>query len=223
MSVVEKENALQIGVATFNKGFYISNDSGKTFTSLNSNITPYEGFIWGEDIIINNNIAYCLTASYYDKQSTLCPSEFYKIDLVNNQTQKIDLGDIVIARSLTFSKDKGLFINVIPTFHYEWFIEYDDGLWVNDNGGIYKYDQTGITKYFENNDGIFHSAFAPDGTLYAVDTYGKVFTISDETSSLFADGLFTMLKNVSFSLDGKTVYITAFGGGTYKFNLGSKK
>ena len=28
-----------------------------------------------------------------------------------------------------------------------------------------------------------------------------------------------MLKNISFSLDGKIMYITAFGGGTYKIIL----
>jgi len=31
--------------------------------------------------------------------------------------------------------------------------------------------------------------------------------------------LFTMLKNISFSRDGKIMYVTTFGGGTYKIIL----
>lgn len=222
MSVVKKENSLTFAVATFNNGFYISYDNGKTFTSISSQMESYNTFIWGEDVVIDEDIVYCLTSPYQNESWQWQPSKLYKHDLNSNTTTQINLGEIVLARSLSFNKDSGLFVNVIPTYHYEWMEEYNNGLWVNDNGGIYKVDGNIVTKYFENNDGIFHSDFAPNGDMYAVDTYGKVFVYSNSEWKNFANDLFTMLKNVSFSLDGEIVYITTFGGGTYKFNLGSK-
>ena len=69
---------------------------------------------------------------------------------------------------------------------------------------------------FANNDGIFYSTFGNDGKMYATDTYGKVFVIDDNGDRVLCEGLFNMLKNISFSLDGKIMYITTFGGGTYR-------
>jgi hypothetical protein len=52
--------------------------------------------------------------------------------------------------------------------------------------------------------------------MFAVDQYGKVFVEQNGEFKLLIDGLFNMLKNVSFSSDGKVLYVTTFGGGTYK-------
>ena len=84
-----------------------------------------------------------------------------------------------MARSLTYNKEKGLYINVIPTYSYKWFEEYDNGLWVNENGGIYHYINGSFEKIFENNDGVFYSKFSKEGKLYATDTYGKIFVIDE--------------------------------------------
>ena len=126
---------------------------------------------------------------------------------------------IVLARSLTFSKQKGLFINVIPMYEYKWYIELDNGLFANINGGIYHYDGENITLFFENEDGIFNSTFTSDGVMYATDTYGKVFVITETEGKLLVDGLFTMLKNVCFCEDENIMYVTTFGGGVYRINL----
>ena len=108
---------------------------------------------------------------------------------------------------------------MIPTNHFEWFVQWDCGSWVNDNGGIYHYDGNEITCVFENNNGIFYSAFASDGTHYATEPYGTVYAGKDGTFSVFAEGLFTQLKNISFSSDGDTMYVTTFGGGTYRMDI----
>ena len=76
-----------------------------------------------------------------------------------------------------------------------------------------------LEKIFENYDGIFYSTFSPDGKMYATDTYGKVFVIHEGKTKLLYSGLFNMLKNISFSLNGKIMYVTTFGGGTYKIRL----
>jgi len=218
MSVKQDSDQLIIAVATFNHGFYLSQDGGESFVSINSGMESVEDLIFGEDIIMTEDVIYCLTAPYL-QNGTWQPSKLYEFNISNEELKNIDLGEIVVARSLTYSPKEGLFINVIPTNYYNWFEEYNNGLWVNENGGIYHYTGGRVEKFFDNNDGIFFSTFSPDGKMYATDTYGKVFVIDNNGSRLIYDNLFTMLKNISFSLDGKIMYITTFGGGTYKIKL----
>jgi hypothetical protein len=144
------------------------------------------------------------------------PSKLYEFNMQTSTLDSIDLGNIVLARSLNYDNTKGLYVNVIPTYKYEWFEEYNNGLWVNENGGIYHLNNGVLEKVFDNSDGIFYSTFGMDGKLYATDTYGKVFVIDEQGGKVLVEGLFNMLKNISFSLDGKTMYVTCFGGGTYK-------
>ena len=215
MSIKHDRDNFIIAVATFNRGFYLSNDGGKNFISINDDMEMVEGLIYGEDIVLTDDVIYCLTAPYIDN-GTWKASKLYEYNLTKKETSSIDLGNIVLARSLTYNKDKGLFINVIPSYFYKWYEEYNDGLWENENGGIYQYKDGQIKKYFENYDGIFYSVFAEDGNLYATDTYGKVFMINENGGKVMISGLFNMLKNISFSSDEKIMYITTFGGGVYK-------
>lgn len=218
MSIIHNETTFTIAVATFNRGFYLSTDGGLTFTSLNNDIETVEGLIYGEDIVIADSSIYMLTAPYLE-WGNWKPAKLYEYNTISKITTQINLGNITLARSLTYHSEKGLFINVIPSYEGQWFVEHDGWIFVNQYGGIYHYENGEFKMYFENEDGIFHSAFADDGTLYATDTYGKVFVITEEKGELLLDGLFTMLKNVSFSNDGKILYITTFGGGTYKIPL----
>lgn len=219
MNVRDNGEALTIAVATGNRGFFISHDSGRTFTSISGGMETVDGLIWGEDIVMTEDTIYCLTAPYNCVTGSWEPAILYAYDLQTAQTERIDLGDLVIVRSLTYHPEKGLYLNVIPTNHYAWFTQWDCGSWVNDNGGIYRYDGEDITCVFANNNGIFYSAFAPDGTLYATEPYGKVYAGREGEFTLFAEGLFTQLKNISFSSDGDTMYVTTFGGGTYRMAI----
>ena len=218
MSIVQNENEFIIAIATFNRGFYLSVDGGKNFVSLNKDIEQVEGLIFGEDVVMTEEYIYCLTAPYLENGSWK-PSKLYEYDVNNNTLNTIDLGNLVLVRSLTYSKEMGLFLNVIPTYYYKWYEEYNNGFWVNENGGIYHYNDGKFEMFFENNDGIFYSTFSTDGKLYATDTYGKVFVIDDNGGRILCEGIFNMLKNISFSLDEKTLYITTFGGGVYRVKL----
>ena len=219
MSVLDNGSSLTIAIATFNRGFFISYDSGKTFTSLNKDMDTVDGLIWGEDIVLTDEHIYCLTAPYNCITGYWEPAILYDYNRQTDTLEKIDLGELVLVRSLTYDDTKGLYLNVIPSYHYEWFAELDNGFWVNDNGGIYHYDGTSLSCIFSCYNGIFHSGFAPDGTMYATEPYGKVYAGKDGVFTTFAEGLFTQLKNVSFSSDGDTLYITTFGGGTYRMAI----
>lgn len=215
MSTKHDKEQFIIAVATFNRGFYLSNDGGKNFISLNKDIEKFEGLIFGEDIILTDDSVYCLTAPYLENGAWK-PSKLYEYSIKNTAVKNIDLGNALYARSLAYNKEKGLFINVIPSYSYKWYEECNDGLWVNEHGGIYKYKDGKVEMYFENYDGIFYSTFANDGNMYATDTYGKIFMVNDQGGKLMISGLFNMLKNISFSSDEEVMYVTTFGGGVYK-------
>lgn len=218
MSVKQDENNFIIAVATFNRGFYLSEDGGETFVSINEGMQTVEGLIYGEDIVLTDDVVYCLTAPYLE-DGYWKPSKFYEYNLNNKTLTDIDLGDITLARSLTYHSEKGLFIKVIPTYEGKWFEEYNYYSWVNKCGGVYRYEDGKFKMFFENYDGIFYSVFSQDGKMYLTDTYGKVFVIDENSGRVLLDGLFNMLKNISFSSDGKIIYITTFGGGVYKVKL----
>lgn len=217
MSVAPYGDELMIAVATFNDGFYLSYDSGKTFAPINDGVESYQGMIRGTDIEIAGDDIYMLTCHYQNGGNTV-PAKLYRYSLSDGTTKQIDMGDdIVIARTITYDERKGLFINVIPDYEYQWFHDRNYGFFVNYGGGVYKLnaDDT-VSLYFSNYNGIFDSGFSPDGVLYAVEPYGNVYVETSEGFRTFADGLFTQAKNISFSPDGENVFITTFGGGTYK-------
>ena len=217
MSIKHDENQFVIAVATFNRGFYLSNDGGKNFISLNKNMDEFEGLIFGEDIVLTDDVIYCLTAPYLEN-GTWKSSRLYEYGIKNNAVKNIDLGNALYARSLSYNEEKVLFINAIPSYSYKWYEECNDGLWINEHGGIYQYKDGKVEIYFENYDGIFYSTFTKDGNMYATDTYGKIFMINDDGGKLLVSGLFNMLKNISFSLDEEVMYVTTFGGGVYKID-----
>jgi len=216
MSIYHTYNKFIIAVATFNRGFFISNDGGLTFTSISQDMDTYYELIFGEDVILQDNLVYCLTAPIQLSSTDWIPSNLYVYNITTNTTSKIDLGEITIARSLTYNKEKGLFINAIPTSYYKNVEGYNQGTYFNNKSGIYHYKNSSFYLYFENYNGIYHSAFTNNGYLYATDPFGKVFIINENGGKVLLDGLFNGLKNISFSLDEKTMYITTLGGGTYR-------
>ena len=220
MSVNKANNELIFAVATLNKGFYISYNSGKNFTSINEGVEQLEeGFILGEDVIIVDDIVYCLTASMHLGGDKWIPSKLYKYSMSTNIMESIDLGNITIARSITYDSRYGLLISIIPSYTTSYVDELGTWKYFNHYGGIYVYDGESVSKFFDNYDGIFSCGVMSNGDIYAVDTYGKIFKYDGKKWKVFYDGLFTMLKNISFSNNERVIYVTSYGGGTYKFKL----
>lgn len=216
MCVVPKGNELTIAVATFNNGFYISYDSGHTFESISEDMIFYEGMIWGEDVVLVDDEVYCLTA--YNTFEELMPSVLYKYNLITGETTQIDLGDIVIARSLTYDERFGLYINVVPYYYYGWIEEIQANYYVNYGGGVYHYDGENLNNVLVVENGVFNSVFLSDGTMYVTAEKGIVYVKQpgEDTFQVYVKGLFKRLENISFSRDELTLYVTTCGGGTYR-------
>lgn len=233
MSVVPNGDELTIAVATYNNGFYISYDSGRTFENISNDMISYEGMIWGEDIVIVDNLVYCLTSYHgytstaavaladitvYPEVTDVVPSVLYVYDLETAEIDTVDMGDIVIARSLTYDSEYGLYINVIPYYYWGWIDEIQANYYINYGGGVYSCDGESVELILPIENGASHSAFAPNGVMYVTADKGTIYykEPTDTEFHVYVDGLFTRMKNISFSLDGKTLYATTFGGGTYR-------
>ena len=90
------------------------------------------------------------------------------------------------------------------------------GSYANQHGGIYCYKNNKLSLYFENYNGIFNCNFTSNGKMYATDPFGKVYIIEGNKSKILLEGLFNGLKYICFSRNENIMYISTFGGGTYR-------
>ena len=214
MSVVPYGEELMIGVATFNNGFYLSYDTGKTFEAINDGMASYQNLIWGEDIAITDEAVYCLTASYdFDG---LSPSALYRYDRNTAEVSAIDMGGAVFANSMTYDERYGLFVSVTPNYRQEWIEEIDQRYWATYGGGVYQLNGTRLEQIFETETGAYHTAFTSDGKMFITDVYGVLYVCVDDACCVYAQDMFHRLKNISFSRDETVLYATTLGGGTYR-------
>ncbi len=217
MSVRPNGDALIFAVATYNNGFFISYDSGRTFTSVSSQMDSYNGLIWGQDVVLTEDYLYCLTAWHTYGGTT--PSVLYKIDLDTGDTTRVDLGKVINARSLTYDETYGLYLNAIHNTNWGWREDLQTKFDVNTDGGVYRiHADDSLTCLLEVELGVSSSGFTSDGTMYVVADKGMVYVKSPGEANfrLYVDGLFTRMLNVTFSPNGDTLYITTLGGGTYR-------
>ncbi len=220
MSVRPNGDELIFAVATYNNGFFISYDSGRTFTSVSSQMDSYDGIIWGQDVVLTEDYLYCLTAWHTYGGTT--PSVLYKIDLDTGNTTRVDLGKVINARSLTYDETYGLYLNAIHNTNWGWREDLQTKFDVNTDGGVYQINaDDSLTCLLEVELGVSSSGFTPDGTMYVVADKGMVYVKSPGETDfrLYVDGLFTRMLNVTFSPNGDTLYITTLGGGTYRMPL----
>lgn len=214
MSVVPDGDQLMIAVATFNNGFYLSRDSGKTFTSISEGMETYYDMIWGSDVVIVDDAIYCLTAS--NDLDGRMPSILYRYDMTTGELSRVDLGQIVLARSLTYDERFGLFVSVTPYYRSEYNESLKRNVWVNYGGGVYRVTGDSVELEYEVYNGAYHCDFASDGTMYITGELGQVYVRQNGEYRLYADGLFQRLRTISFSADEKTMYVSTLGGGLYR-------
>lgn len=217
MSVRQEGDELVFAVATYNDGFFLSVDSGRTFTCVSEHMDSYDGLIWGQDVVLTEDYLYCLTAWHTFGGST--PSVLYKVNRETGETIRIDLGKIVNTRSLTYDPTYGLYLNAIH--NTKWGMRQDIGAKfdVNTDGGVYQINEDDTLTYLLNVEmGVSSSGFTSDGTMYVVGDKGTVYVrpAGEEEFSVYVQRLFTRMLNITFTPNGCTLYITTLGGGTYR-------
>ncbi len=214
MSVREEGDLLYIAVATLNNGFFISLDSGTTFSHIDTIPSSVDDLTYATDVLLTKNDVYCLTA-FFDSPSP-SPSRLYRYSLSDKSISEVDLGELIIANSLTCGPDSKVYLNVLPYYRYSLIEDINDSYWVNYGGGIYTISSDKARLYIPYDEGIADSIFSPSGTLYAISVYGKLLACKNNTLTPVCDNLFNRLKTIHFELGD--IYITTRGGGTYRIS-----
>lgn len=216
MSVVfpaDKNADAVIYVATFNRGFFVSYDSGKTFAALNNGITPVEynasdSLILGCDIEAKDGRVFALTAKSSYNGATQ-PGEVF--ELKEGVWRKIALPDGVNnPRDIYFSGET-LYISCTTNSKYINSTEF-----YNYAGGVYAYKDGQTSLIFD--DGISVAGVQTDskGVMYLSDINGNIYRKAEGGDYVKIYELYhSISKGVQLENDD-VLYLPTLGGGLLK-------
>lgn len=216
MSVVfpeDKNAAAVIYVATFNRGFFVSNDAGKTFVELNNGITPVEynatnSFILGYDIEAKDGRVFALTArSTY--QSGIQPGEVF--ELKDNVWQKITLPDGVDNPRDIYYHDATLYISCTTNRKFTTADKF-----YNHAGGVYAYQDGDTRLIFDESISATGVQIDSKGTLFVSDINGNIYRkeVNGAYQKIY-DQFHTISKGIQLNGDNE-LYLATLGGGLLK-------
>ena len=221
MSIVESDNHLIIAVATFNNGFYLSFDSGRTFICINDGMDSYPGMIWGADVEIVGDDVYCLTAN--SDSDGVVPSKVYRYNISSKKTVKLDTPqELIVGRSLTYREAYGLLLNALPYYNYEYISNLDKNYYVNRGGGVYRLNADSFDMFIPIEYGSHDCCISSDDVIYITGQEGNVYTFSNGKLEIVSDSFFPRLLNVCLSENERLLYVTTMGGGTYCVPIDSR-
>ncbi len=217
-----------IYLATELGGFFVSYDTGETFTEMNAGI-PYSNAIPGKQSILANDIVSCSDGIYAltaagasttkpdpdDPTKKVFDRALYKWDNADNKFKEIPLPeDIATVRDIEYSeKYNCLYIAAVCQSNYYTLAK--------KGGGVYKYANGEFTQIFDETQSVWGVNLDSSDRLYATLFNGAVYRFYDGNtkSKLLIDGLFHILKGVSFGPGDDMVYVATYGGGTERLRL----
>ena len=207
MQVIYNGDERTIYVACFNFGFYVSYDSGRTFSEMNQGIEKINGkFIFAQDIEIAGDKIYGLTTKVLFSGT---PSLL--LQYVNNRWTQIDLGNVDNARDLAYSKeDDALYIGAVGSVYWSTPPK-------NRYGGLLKYKDGKLTNVFDESISIFGVNINDKEDIYLTAVRGAVYVKkSGQTNfELYVDDLPLLSTFVSFAKNG-TLFVASGGYGTFQ-------
>ncbi len=223
-------NRRTIYIATECRGFFVSRDTGETFTEMNagipySNAIPSKPSIFGNEIISCSDGIYAITAAgaATQKPDPLDPTKkvfdraLYKWDNGSEKFVEIPLPkDVATVRDIVYSeKYDCLYIAAIGKMVNNYTAIKKAG------GGVYKYANGEFTQIFDETQSVWGVNLDSTDRLYATLFNAAIYRFSDDNTSckLLIDGLFHILKNVSFGPSDDIIYVSTYGGGTEKLIL----
>lgn len=218
MSVVENEDNLTIYVATFNEGFYVSYDSGKTFKTLNEGITPLTyntyNYIYGCDIETDGENVYCIVSktNYFNE---IQPGHVYK--LVNNKWEEIFIDEnLTNPRDLCIYDGK-LYISCVAKNKYDWYEKITN--YRNICGGIYLYDNGNVTQIFDEETSVAGVCFNNEGVMFLSDICGNVYYYNKNTNEYVKIIEEYHMISKGITCEDGILYLPTFGGGLLKIEI----
>ncbi len=226
MSVVYPEDSDEatIYVATFNEGFFVSHDSGKTFTEMNDGIEKISykeeekyRYIFASDIEVKDGRIFGITAKT-NYNNEVQPGELF--EFVNGKWQKISLPKNVKTPRDIYYHDGILYIAGVATAVWN----YKNGTDFNNyGGGVYTYKDGKFAQIFDESISTTSVQIDSRGTIYISDINGNIYRkeIDKEYEKIY-DSYFYISKWLQISPDDDYLYLASSGGGLLKLeNLNS--
>lgn len=222
-----------IYLATELGGFFVSHDTGETFTAMNEGI-PYSNAIAGKKSIFANDIVSCSDGIYAitaasassmkpdpaDPANKVFDRALYKWNDKQEKFEEIPLPkDIATVRDIVYSeKYDCLYIAAIGKMLNNYTAIKKTA------GGVYKYKDGEFTQIFDETLSVWGVTLDSTDRLYVTLFNGAIYRYSyDNTQyNLLIDGLFHILKTVSIGPSDDIIYVCTYGGGTEKLVLKNK-
>ncbi len=220
MSIVYPQNSqdeLTVYVATMNHGFFISHDSGKTFTEINDGIERVsyrEGeqyqYILAEDIEVKDGRVFgCTAKSNYNGK--VQAGEVF--ELKNNRWEKIELPKEVQTPRDIYYHDGTLYISatVVRTWDPKNGVDYGSV-----GGGLYAYKDGQVNQIFDKNVSVTGVQIDSKGVMYVSDTNGNIYRKTAESDYVkIYNNYHQISKGVQLE-DDNVLYLPTMGGGLLK-------
>jgi hypothetical protein len=202
-----------IYVATFNLGFYVSKDGGKTFKSMNKGLSKRgeKNYIYATDITVDGDDIYGLIGKSQSGDESI-PCELYKYK--KGKWQSVELPeDVQNVRDINIKKGT-LYVSSVATPNWDYG---ENGDFKNIGGGLYTYKNRRFKQIFVDEISITSSVVDSKGTIYVSDIEGNIY-------SKTKNGKFTKIHNnfhyrstnLNISKNGKRLYLSTIGGGVLK-------
>lgn len=220
MSTYYENEQLTIYVATFNLGFYVSYDSGKTFVSINNGIIPisYGGhdYIFGSDITTDGKDTYAVL-SKTNFNNEIQSGKVYKLKS-NLIWEEIKISEDLECPRQVCIKDGKLYISAVCNNKYNWYTDitkYD-----NVCGGVYEYYNSNVKQIFDEKISVAGLCFLKNGDMVLSDICGNVYyKKGDEYIKIYSE--YHMISK-GITVEDDILYLPTLGGGLLKIELGYK-
>lgn len=201
-----------IYVATFNRGFFVSYNSGKTFSPINNGITPVaynaaNSFILGCDIEAKEGRVFAMTAkSGYN--GAIQSGEVF--ELKNNSWQKIDLPSGVNNPRDIYFHNGTLYVSCTTNRR-----NFTKTGFENYAGGVYAYKNGEISLIFDESISATGVQVDSKGTLFVSDINGNIYRKEQGGEyQIVYEKFHTISKGIQ--LCGDELYLSTLGGGLLK-------
>ena len=219
MQIVYGENNTKtIYVATFNEGFFVSYDSGKTFEEMNEGIQgiDYEGhnLIYATDLeCVDGKIFGIIARSTLNDQEI--SGKVYEFE--NGKWEEIKLPEEVICPRDVYYHNETLYISSTADIKWDNSVEGVD--YKNIGGGILTYKDGIITRIYDETSSIAGVQIDSNGNLYANDIFGNIYLKNEkyDFEKIYSD--YHWISKGIILQDDETMYLPSFGGGLLKINI----
>lgn len=220
MSIVYPQNGgdvLTIYVATMNCGFFVSYDTGKTFTELNEGIEKVsykEGeqyqYILAEDIEAKDSRVFGCTAKSNYNGGVQAGEVF---ELKNNRWEKIGLPDDVQNPRDIYYNDGTLYISatVVRIWNSKNGVDYQ-----SIGGGVYAYSGGQVNQIFDKNISVAGVQIDSKGVMYLSDINGNIYRKAADGDYVRIYDLYHSISKGVQLVNDNELYLPTLGGGLLK-------